>query len=1053
MAKHPFTAVIFDLDGVITQTALVHSTAWKEMFDTYLRYREEKYGEAFREFSHAGDYLPYVDGKPRYKGVASFLESRGIDIPFGDPSDDVESETACGLGNRKNVVFNEILDRDGVKLYDSTVELIHELKKEGIRIGVASSSKNCKPVLETAGLLDLFETRVDGVVSAELGLQGKPEPDIFTTACDNLGVDYDTSVVVEDAVSGVQAGRKGNFGLILGIAREENARELLIGGADIVVEDMAELGGIEGIDNWFYRGLDQDCWSITYHDYDPEKERSREALLAVGNGYYGTRGAMEECGPGEVNYPGTYMAGLYNRRISKVADRDIENEDYVNAPNWLPVTFRIEDEDYMDPNSMKVLRIKRCLSFRDGVLDRDMLVEDAQGRQTRIISKRLGSMQDPHLAGLSYELTPLNYSGRITLRTAISGDHINDGVVRYRDLDQQHLEPLDQGGEKDLQYLLVRTNQSDIEIAMAAKIRINGARPGVISAPLHISAEGRIESEFEVEIKAGQGFTFEKLVAVYTSRETGAGLTLKTAMEKAGQTESFRQIQFSSADRWEEIWKGTDIKVEGDRFAQKLLRMHIYHLMVTASPHNVQIDAGIPARGLHGEAYRGHIFWDELYILQFYTFHFPEVVKSILMYRHRRLDKAREYATAHGYKGAMFPWQSGSDGREETQVVHLNPVSGEWGDDYSSLQRHVSLAVAYNIWYYYWITGDEEFMLDEGGEMIFEICRFWASKAGFDEASGRYSMDRVMGPDEFHEHLPGSGVGGLKDNAYSNIMTVWLLNNVTGFLEDIPEDKIQAVMERIGLTTVETDRWKDIAGKMNLHISPEGIISQFDGYLGLKELDWDHYREKYVNIYRMDRILKAEGKSPDDYKVAKQADTLMAFYNLEADEITGILEGLGYSTGANLLADNFDFYIQRTSHGSTLSRIVHAYLANRLGRRDFAWGLYMEALSSDYVDIQGGTTGEGIHAGVMGSTLLFVIRSIAGIKFNGKILSMEPQLPEGWKNVKFGFAFRKNNYTFEIFPRSIIVEMKNADDQPVEISISGKVRSFRSGERTEIMYQ
>ena len=1053
MAKHPFTAVIFDLDGVITQTALVHSTAWKEMFDTYLRYREEKYGEAFREFSHAGDYLPYVDGKPRYKGVASFLESRGIDIPFGDPSDDVESETACGLGNRKNVVFNEILDRDGVKLYDSTVELIHELKKEGIRIGVASSSKNCKPVLETAGLLDLFETRVDGVVSAELGLQGKPEPDIFTTACDNLGVDYDTSVVVEDAVSGVQAGRKGNFGLILGIAREENARELLIGGADIVVEDMAELGGIEGIDNWFYRGLDQDCWSITYHDYDPEKERSREALLAVGNGYYGTRGAMEECGPGEVNYPGTYMAGLYNRRISKVADRDIENEDYVNAPNWLPVTFRIEDEDYMDPNSMKVLRIKRCLSFRDGVLDRDMLVEDAQGRQTRIISKRLGSMQDPHLAGLSYELTPLNYSGRITLRTAISGDHINDGVVRYRDLDQQHLEPLDQGGEKDLQYLLVRTNQSDIEIAMAAKIRINGARPGVISAPLHISAEGRIESEFEVEIKAGQGFTFEKLVAVYTSRETGAGLTLKTAMEKAGQTESFRQIQFSSADRWEEIWKGTDIKVEGDRFAQKLLRMHIYHLMVTASPHNVQIDAGIPARGLHGEAYRGHIFWDELYILQFYTFHFPEVVKSILMYRHRRLDKAREYATAHGYKGAMFPWQSGSDGREETQVVHLNPVSGEWGDDYSSLQRHVSLAVAYNIWYYYWITGDEEFMLDEGGEMIFEICRFWASKAGFDEASGRYSMDRVMGPDEFHEHLPGSGVGGLKDNAYSNIMTVWLLNNVTGFLEDIPEDKIQAVMERIGLTTVETDRWKDIAGKMNLHISPEGIISQFDGYLGLKELDWDHYREKYVNIYRMDRILKAEGKSPDDYKVAKQADTLMAFYNLEADEITGILEGLGYSTGANLLADNFDFYIQRTSHGSTLSRIVHAYMANRLGRRDFAWGLYMEALSSDYVDIQGGTTGEGIHAGVMGSTLLFVIRSIAGIKFNGKILSMEPQLPEGWKNVKFGFAFRKNNYTFEIFPRSIIVEMKNADDQPVEISISGKVRSFRSGERTEIMYQ
>ena len=235
MSKHRFSAVIFDLDGVITQTALVHSTAWKEMFDTYLKYREEKYGEPFKEFSHTDDYLPYVDGKPRYKGVASFLESRGIDIPFGDPSDLPEAETACGLGNRKNLTFNEILDRDGVKLYDSTVELIHDLKKAGIRIGVASSSKNCKPVLETAGLLEMFETRVDGVVSAELGLQGKPEPDIFTTACDNLGVEYAESVVVEDAVSGVQAGRKGNFGLVLGVAREENSHELLINGADIAV--------------------------------------------------------------------------------------------------------------------------------------------------------------------------------------------------------------------------------------------------------------------------------------------------------------------------------------------------------------------------------------------------------------------------------------------------------------------------------------------------------------------------------------------------------------------------------------------------------------------------------------------------------------------------------------------------------------------------------------------------------------------------------------------------------------------------------------------------
>ena len=220
MNQLPFDTVIFDLDGVITQTALVHSTAWKAMFDDYMRQREKEHGEVFHEFSHTDDYLPYVDGKPRYKGVESFLLSRDIKIPFGDPSDSPDSETICGLGNRKDRAFNEILVRDGVKVYPSSVRLIEDLKANGIRIGIASSSKNCKIVLEAAGLLQLFETRVDGEVSATLNLKGKPEPDIFTVACANLGSTPDRTVVVEDAVSGVQAGRKGNFGFVLGIARD-----------------------------------------------------------------------------------------------------------------------------------------------------------------------------------------------------------------------------------------------------------------------------------------------------------------------------------------------------------------------------------------------------------------------------------------------------------------------------------------------------------------------------------------------------------------------------------------------------------------------------------------------------------------------------------------------------------------------------------------------------------------------------------------------------------------------------------------------------------------
>ncbi len=248
-----FDAVIFDMDGVITKTALTHAAAWKKMFDEYLKKREAEHGEKFVEFTHAGDYLPFVDGKPRYKGVADFLESRGIELPFGDPSDLPDAETCCGLGNSKNDAFNEVLDKEGVEVYPSTVALLDELKKAGVKLGVASSSKNCKPVLERVDLLNVFEARVDGVVSAELGLHGKPEPDIFTTACDIVKADYAKSIVVEDAVSGVQAGVKGNFGLTIGIARENNIKELEEAGADIVVEDLEEIGGLEGLNKIFLR--------------------------------------------------------------------------------------------------------------------------------------------------------------------------------------------------------------------------------------------------------------------------------------------------------------------------------------------------------------------------------------------------------------------------------------------------------------------------------------------------------------------------------------------------------------------------------------------------------------------------------------------------------------------------------------------------------------------------------------------------------------------------------------------------------------------------------
>lgn len=235
-----FEAAIFDMDGVITQTAAVHSTAWKRMFDEYLRARAAKLAEPFREFTHAGDYRAYVDGRPRYQGVTAFLQSRGITLPPGSPADLPGAETICGLGNRKNALFNEIIEREGVGLYDSTIALIRDMLGRGIKVGLATSSRNSAVILHRTGTAHLFATVVDGIVSEKLGLKGKPEPDIFTTAAHNLGVPCAAAIVIEDAVAGVQAGAKGGFALVIGVAREHNAPELRAHGADLVVTDLAE---------------------------------------------------------------------------------------------------------------------------------------------------------------------------------------------------------------------------------------------------------------------------------------------------------------------------------------------------------------------------------------------------------------------------------------------------------------------------------------------------------------------------------------------------------------------------------------------------------------------------------------------------------------------------------------------------------------------------------------------------------------------------------------------------------------------------------------------
>ena len=414
------------------------------------------------------------------------------------------------------------------------------------------------------------------------------------------------------------------------------------------------------------------------------------------------------------------------------------------------------------------------------------------------------------------------------------------------------------------------------------------------------------------------------------------------------------------------------------------------------------------------------------------------MTRSLLKYRFRRLDEARFAAREAGYRGAMYPWQSGSNGREESQQVHLNPKSGRWIPDNTHLQRHVNAAIAYNIFQYYQVTGDMEFLSFYGAEMFLEIARFWAHMATYNPKIERYEILGVIGPDEYHDAYPDSDKPGLNNNAYTNIMAVWILCRAQDILEMLPEDRAQELRESLNLNPEEIEQWLDISRKMRLVFEDDGIISQFEGYGDLEEFDWEGYRQKYGDIQRLDRILEAEGDTPNRYKASKQADVLMLFYLFSSEELRPIFQRLGYPFEYGTIPKNIDYYVKRTSHGSTLSRVVHSWVLARSDRAR-SWRFFGEALQSDVADIQGGTTPEGIHLGAMAGTVDLVQRGYTGIEPRGDVLWFNPWLPQEVGRLRLQVRYRGHTLDLEITDKKLKVKSGPSSERPIKIGFRDKM--------------
>ncbi|MFF0533329.1 trehalose-phosphatase [Nocardia amikacinitolerans] len=1302
-ARH-HDAVIFDMDGVITDSASIHAAAWTQLFDEFLARRPGEPGQDRSPFTE-DDYLRFVDGKPRYRGVADFLAVRGISVPWGSTADPVTAETVCGLGNRKDAMFLDRVGRSGVRVFDSTVGLVRQLNSAGIGTGVFSASRHCAEVLSAAGVGDLFTVRVDGIDADQLGLAGKPDPAMLVEAARRLGAEPGRTVVVEDAEAGVAAGRSGGFALVIGVDRHDNPDRLLASGADVVVDDLgcvqwrggfrrmsqlpdatdcwpritdllttekaaivldfdgtvaeivadpaaakpvdgvvpmlADLAaecpvaiisgrdltdlrdrvGVEGV--WYagshgfelmapdgtrhvhdaapgaeaalaraaaalgqqlrgvagalvehkrfavavhhrnvatadvgrvvaaaheagraaglrvthgrrvvelrpdvdwdkgtalrwilehltipvlpiYLGddltdenafdavesdgvgivvrhgetgdrytaarftvggpfqvrellarlvplLDAESiaaappsWTLAFDGYDPAQEKLREALCTVGNGYFATRGAAPECAAGQVHYPGTYVAGIYNRQADRIAGHIIDNESLVNIPNWLPVTFRIDGGEWFDIDACELLDYRQQLDLRRAELLRQFRFRDRAGRVTAVVQRRFVAMHRPHLGALTTTITPENWTGTLTIRSAVDAAVRNRLVERYRDLADTHLTTERAVAFSDDTVLVsVRTSASGTPVAVATRSSLRRGGQPVDATGEVIDRDGVIGHDFTVDIAARTPTTLEKMVAVFTGRDPAAAGPHEEATRWLGVTGGYAELLAGHTVAWEHLWARLRIDLDGAVNATRIVRVHLLHLAQTLSPNTTDLDVGVPARGLHGEAYRGHVFWDELFVFPVLNPRFPELTRALLRYRYRRLPEARRAAAEAGLAGAMFPWQSGSDGREESQRLHLNPLSGHWNPDPSRRAHHIGIAIAYNVWQYYQASGDVEFLVGCGAELLVEIARFWSSIARYDPDRGRYVIRGVIGPDEFHAGYPHAPQGGIDNNAYTNVMAAWVILRAADALALLAPRARSELLERLAVPASEPQRWQDVARRMYVPFH-DGVISQFEGYEQLAELDWDHYRRRYGNIQRLDRLLEAEGDDVTGYRAAKQADVLMLFYLLSADELRELLDHLGYELPPEMIPRTVDYYLARTSHGSTLSALVHAWVLAR-ANRDRAVEFFDRLLDSDIADIQGGTTSEGIHLGAMAGSIDMLQRCFTGLEIRRDRLIFCPYWPRSLGALSFPMIYRGHRLTVRVNGEGVEISSEPGTSPPIEVHCRERVARLSAG--------
>ncbi|WP_220094018.1 glycosyl hydrolase family 65 protein [Arthrobacter sp. AQ5-05] len=943
-----------------------------------------------------------------------------------------------------------LLDLDGLRMASPLRPLLRQLHADGVHTAAVTTSRNGRLWLRVAGIEPLVTVVVDGADGARISLPAAPDPAMFLEAARRMRTHPAAIVVLGSSPAGIRAATAGGFGLVIGIEVPGNGEPPRAIDADIELATLSglDLAGIGAPETAIAQPrllTGPDAWTLASHGFDPAHEGLRESLFTLGNGYWATRGSQPGATNDGVHYPGTYFAGIYNRLVTVVDSVPREDEHLVNAPDWTYLTVARTGAPAYSARSAFLQEHSQRLDLRRGLFEVDDNYADGEGRTTAVSSRRLQSQADPRLAAMETRIVAGNWSGSISILSAINTSVTNGNATVDSMLAKTHLQPARAvPAGPDTVIVDVQTNQSGLAIAMAARTRVFDQNGGpVVHSSRFVSVDGLSGIEITCMLTAGEPIIIEKTVAASTSRDSAISRPSLDAAARLERAPDFAALLARHTHAWGALWSRFGVKLPAETPAALAMNLNTFHVLQSV-PVNAEIDAGIPARGLHGEGYRGHIFWDEMFVYPMLTLRRPELTRQLLMYRYRRLDQARAAATAAGYGGAMFPWQSGSSGREETPNQLFNILDGRWMPDHSHLQVHVGLAVAYSVWQYYQVTADDGFLARYGAEILAEVSRYFVSRASYDQSSDRFDIAGVMGPDEFHDAYPDSVELGIRNNTYTNVLASWVLARTADALKIVKSLDLQDAAAPWLPGQEEMRHWCHVGQRLRLHFHADGIISQFDGYEDLSEFDWETYRAKYGNIGRLDLILQAEADTTNRYQISKQADVLMLFYLFSAEELRSLFEHLGYALPPELVRRTVGYFLARTSHGSTLSRLAHSWVLAR-SDREKSWSLFSQALECDMSDAQGGTTREGVHLGAMAGTVDMAIRCYGGVETRQDELRIHPRLPAELPRIAFQISYRGQPIDIELDHDRAVLRLHPGSARPIHVHVEGIRKTLHPG--------